>query len=147
MSDKIVFEGLNICREKMEDFTPPDLYWLSSEDCELDQSMDYCFECAEKQAKILTAELKAEVYVDGGYALDGNDTIALCEECGILLNYTLSASGVKSELDHYLKKNTKIDLNNEEECYSFIAILDCYNDYLSLNNRLLKLAKLILESK
>ncbi|OQX21959.1 MAG: hypothetical protein BWK75_01980 [Candidatus Altiarchaeales archaeon A3] len=57
-----------------------------------------------------------------------------CEKCECLLEYKLTEKGAKLELEHFLNKDTKIDLNSAKQCYEIMAVFQAHtNPKLLLN--------------
>lgn len=69
----------------------PYQHWLGG----ADQGPSYCFDCATKKVEAGDAE-----FVDGGWQQE-DDTCRHCEDCGRLLEYSLTNEGVESELEHF----------------------------------------------
>ena len=67
-------------------------HWLGGD---ADQGPSYCHECAQKQVDSGNGE-----FVDGGWPQD-SDGSCHCEDCGRLLDYTLTDYGVGDELSHF----------------------------------------------
>lgn len=68
-------------------------HWLGGDGA--DQGPSYCRECAQAHVDNGDAE-----FIDGGYQQD-NDGCCHCEDCGRLLDYTLTDYGVEEELEHF----------------------------------------------
>lgn len=68
-------------------------HWLGGD--EADQGPSYCNDCAQKQVVAGNAE-----FVDGGWPQE-NDGCCHCEDCGRLLDYTLTDYGVQAEMEHF----------------------------------------------
>lgn len=67
--------------------------WLGGDAA--DQGLSFCLECAKNRVAAGEAES-----VDGGWPQD-NDTCCHCEDCGRLLDYTLTDHGVTEEMGHF----------------------------------------------
>ena len=80
-------------------------HWLGGDDA--DQGESYCFDCANK--KVVGGEAE---FVDGGWMQD-NDGCCHCEDCGRLLDYTLTDYGVKEELSHFKSDRMRRKLSPE----------------------------------
>jgi len=136
---------------KIKDYDAGNIYylWCETGEIEIDQSIDRCWDCAKKEAKEIEKETDEEIFIATVISPDWSDTCVVCEDCGKQLEYFLSPDGVCSELDHFLDKNTKINID-KGGCYSLKAIFDCYNsgDYLiNDKKRIIELATKILQLK
>lgn len=127
------FESNNIC-------------WLSSQETDIDESVSYCYNCASKNAKRLTKKLKKNVIVDGGWGMQEDDTCVHCADCQKILNYNLTEHGCKSELDHFLSEDVKIELDSVEEALHIRNVLTCYKVYDEQKVRILDLARKVLQN-
>ena len=141
---KIIQSVIEKLNEVIGDFEPEKLHWVESEYKDVDESEDRCYECAKKKAEELTERLKVKVFVSGG-SLQESDTCAHCQDCGELLEYTLTDCGVESELDHYLAEDSEIDFDREE-AYHLLNVLECY-PHSEHNKRIIELAKKIQEKQ
>lgn len=88
---------------------PPYPHWLDGD--EADQGISYCRPCAEQAVSQGHGES-----VDGGWAQD-NDTCCHCEECGCLLDYTLTDYGVRSEFEHFRRDRLRRKMNPDVAYY------------------------------
>ena len=153
-NNEIIEKAIKLCTEKMGDYEPDEIHWIEIK--YLDISIDYgeyrCSECAEKRKSELEIKYKSELEKDPDSSIEvfecysqEREGPASCEDCDVMLNYFLC--DVEDELKHY--EDNGIDLNNQEECFSLIAVMDCYDRFISTeyNEGILKLAKLILEAK
>src|SRR3990167_6199364 len=81
-----------------------DCPWLSGPDKLVDETVDYCGECAKKRLTALrSAHPKEEFFLScscGGHEAESTSS---CADCGIILNYVLLKHGAYSELDHFLE--------------------------------------------
>lgn len=75
------------------DLDVPYPHWLGGQDA--DQGPSYCWECATKAVSDGRC-----AFVDGGWPQD-SDGCCLCEDCGKLLDYTLTDYGLGEELSHF----------------------------------------------
>lgn len=110
---------LEVLTKIAADVDAPYPHWLLGDDA--DQGLSYCHPCAEKAI----TEGKAE-FVDGGYPQD-SDGCSHCGDCGRLLEYSLTESGVAAELEHYLSSAPSAPVS--PECaFHLIKLLECHND-------------------
>ena len=123
---------------------PPHPHWISSPDMDIDESEDRCYKCAKKKAEELSKKLKKEVIVDGGWGQDSNDCCVHCADCGCLLTYSLTNHGCKSELDHFDIHG--FNVYSDDEAYHLMEVLECYEEYENIRDRILQLSKRILEN-
>ena len=79
--------------------------WLSGYGA--DQGLSFCTSCAEKRVAAGEAES-----VDGGWPQD-NDGCCHCEDCGRLLDYTLTDYGVTEEMGHFRGDKLERDMTPE----------------------------------
>lgn len=95
-------------------------HWLGGDGA--DQGPSYCRECAEKAV----AAGKAD-FVDGGWHQE-NDCCCHCEDCGRLLDYTLTKHGVMEELGHFraCRLRGKLDADT---AYHLARILEQHDDH------------------
>lgn len=87
-------------------------YWLSGEDD--DQGINYCRDCILR----MNSDAKYGNDYDGGF-IQEEDGVTLCEECGVLLNYTLC--NVDQELGYFEEYGWNWD--NLNDCFELDAIL------------------------
>ncbi|WP_339829429.1 hypothetical protein [uncultured Arenimonas sp.] len=93
-------------------------HWLGSP---ADQGPSYCFDCAS--ARVSAGEAN---FVDGGWPQD-NDGCCHCEDCGRLLDYTLTEYGVESELEHFRGTRFRRAIN-PELAYHLARLLEHHDD-------------------
>lgn len=143
---KTIYQAQDILRKVLLDYDPPNIHWLSSQETDIDQSEDWCYNCAVKKAEELTIQLKKKVDVDGGWSSQESDTCSHCQDCETQLNYSLTEYGVESELDHFLDEDIKILPLSKEEAYEINEVLGSYNCYDEQKKRVLELAKKVITS-
>jgi len=81
-----------------------DCHWLSGPDKLVDESVDYCRDCARKRLTALRSEHpKEEFFLSCSCGGHETDSTSSCADCGIILEYVLLNHGVSSELDHFLE--------------------------------------------
>lgn len=97
----------------------PYQHWLGGDDA--DQGQSYCRPCAEKKV----AEGKGE-FIDGGYQQD-SDVCSHCDDCGRLLEYNLTESGVVAELEHF-RLNAPSAPVSAECAFHLVKLLEHHND-------------------
>lgn len=95
-------------------------HWLGGDGA--DQGPSYCRDCASK----LVAAGEAE-FVDGGWMQD-NDGCCLCEECGRLLDYTLTDYGVEEELSHFKSVRLRGAMS-PELAYQLSRVLEQHHEH------------------
>ena len=88
---------------------PPAICWMGGVDA--DQGLSFCRPCAEKRAAAGQGD-----FVDGGWGGDECDGLECCEDCGVLLDYTLTDYGANSEREHF----------RENGCSSPVAKAEAY---------------------
>ena len=127
-------------REKLEKFfdegasrVPSESeYWIHG----ADEGLSYCLECCEKEVKrLLRKNPKEEYCVDGGWGVE-RDSTPFCEDCGKLLENTLTDCGCGDEIEHFLLY--KFDLKSDDDCRAMSEVLsacgwepfvgECYRD-------------------
>lgn len=84
-----------------------------------DQGPSYCRECAQKRVDAGEAE-----FVDGGWDQE-NDGCCHCEDCGRLLDYTLTDYGVEEELEHFRGDRMRRAIS-PEQAYHLARLLETY---------------------
>lgn len=95
-------------------------HWLSGDD--VDQGPSYCYECATKHVSAGKAES-----VDGGWQQD-SDRCCHCEDCGRLLDYTLTDHGIREELSHFKQDRLQGPMSPERSCH-LSRILEQHRDH------------------
>ena len=105
--------GLNWLRHWIEkNYKEPeeDAHWIKDFYHDYDQSLSFCRKCGEAEVKILKREAKKEgatpsqvddIFLDGGYDIQEDDTPTHCENCGKPLTFTASEGALEYELIHY----------------------------------------------
>lgn len=76
------------------------VHWVHGDD----EAQDWCHSCCTFKVRHLRRRNKKnrdDYSVDGGYGSE-SDGVAVCAGCGELLAYSLSDSGVREELWHFL---------------------------------------------
>ena len=88
-----------------------DVCWIGSEKPPrtADNGLNYCLQCAEKRLAAGEGE-----FIDGGYGAMEEDTPCHCEDCGALLDYTLTDYGVDYELEHFNTVRFRGDLSRDD---------------------------------
>ena len=84
-------------------------YWF--EESDPDSSLDFCEECAAKEAARTGSE------ICGGYTNQESDSPLHCHGCGKLLAYTLTPCGVSGELVHYQENGVTWPVSPDEAYY------------------------------
>ncbi len=142
---KIIDKAIKYLEVKLDGYEPKDFpCYISTGINNEDESIDYCFECAEKRKTELQKTSKEEIYVGEEINPDWSDTTLLCDSCGERLKYCLSPEGKLSELEQFLSND--FDLNSKEVCYCLMAVFDDYKDEdIEIQKGLIKLAKLMRE--
>lgn len=92
--------------------------WLGGDDA--DQGPSYCRECAQKHVDAGHA-----AFVDGGWPQD-NDGCCHCEDCGRLLDYTLTEYGVQEEYDHFKRDRLRRKMT-PELAYHLARLLEAHD--------------------
>ncbi len=95
-------------------------HWLGGD--EADQGPSYCAECAHEQVVAGNAE-----FVDGGWPQD-NDGCCHCEDCGRLLDYTLTDYGVQEEMEHF-KGSALVAPIEPELAYHLARLLEHHDSH------------------
>ena len=90
---------------------PPMEHWFCGDDD--DEGESYCLDCI--MAIRPTAE-PGEDYL-GAYPPGESDSVAICERCGALLQYTLTDYGLQEELAHFSETDSQWDWDNPDQCY------------------------------
>lgn len=80
--------------ESFANLSPDSVYWLGGD--KADQGLSFCRGCAEKRVAKGDGE-----FADGGWGSQENDGCCHCEDCGCLLQYSLTDYGVSEELGHF----------------------------------------------
>ena len=109
-------------REKLEKFfdesasrvpSEPE-YWVHG----ADEGLSYCLECCKKEVKRLSKENpKAKYCVDGGWGVEGDGT-PFCEDCGKLLENTLTDCGCGDEIEHFLSYGFDVKSDDDRRAMS-----------------------------
>lgn len=103
-----------------------EVHWIGARNADPDQSPSYCRACCDKLVDKLNTENPSHEYLrDGGRGYEA-DCIEVCDECGALLNCTLTHCGVEQELEHWA--GARIDLRGkyrESTAYQLLTLLDC----------------------
>ena len=130
MADKLI----QLARKKIDlyigDLEIENSYWISSTEKmnEIDESGDFCYDCAKKKVEELTKKLGKKIDIDGVKLK--SDSIICCTQCGKLLSYSLTEEGLQSELEHFIYLQTDDTLYSKREAYQIKKILDCYEGLL-----------------
>jgi hypothetical protein len=98
----------------------PRTCWFFSDAYEgedLDEGIDYCEACILKLRPDATW---GEHYTGARY--HESDGVAICEECGCLLSYTLTSYGTENELSHFEEVDSEWDWNNAEQCFTLARV-------------------------
>lgn len=95
-------------------------HWLGGQNA--DQGPSYCLECAQKHVAAGDAE-----FVDGGWQQD-NDGCCHCEDCGALLDYTLTECGVEDELSYFRSARLRRKLA-PETAYHLSRLLEHHREH------------------
>lgn len=96
---------------------PPYAYFIMGPYGDHDEGLDYCWDCLQGH---LPADLEVGEHWGGGYVME-SDGGARCEDCGKLLDYTLTDYGVATELAHF-EQSRAPDLSNADECFQLARI-------------------------
>lgn len=112
-------EALEALNKIAADIEVPYQHWLGGDNA--DQGPSYCRPCAERAV----ASGKAE-FVDGGYQQD-DDGCSHCDDCGRLLEYSLTEHGAAAELEHFLASAPSAPIS--PDCaFHLIKLLECHNE-------------------
>lgn len=95
-------------------------HWLGGDGA--DQGPSYCRDCASKRVAAGEAE-----FVDGGWMQD-NDGCCHCEDCGRLLDYTLTDYGVEEELSHFKNDRMRGSVS-PELAYHLARVLEQHREH------------------
>lgn len=103
---------------------PPFVCWLSGDGD--DQSLDYCRSCAETKV----AEGSGDDISSSCGPYYGADSCLHCEDCGCVLDYTLSRHGALSELDHFEVSPPSAPLKHDTAFHlaRMVEAVECVDD-------------------
>jgi hypothetical protein len=90
-------------------------YWLCGDGD--DEGLSLCWDCLHKRRP--TAEWGNDLC--GGYDCE-EDSSEVCDECGKLLQYTLTDYGVDSELENFTEY--PFDWEDAQHCYEVASVID-----------------------
>jgi len=120
-------------------------HWINGSD----ESISYCYGCAEKEIERLKKENQQEEYfIDGGWGHAG-DSQAFCETCGATLNNDYTQTACEEEVSHFLENG--FDIKSDMDCLSMSKVIcsagwgSCDGKDIQFYNDLHKLCRAILE--
>lgn len=119
--------------ERYSGIEPAPLCWLGGD--EVDQGPSYCPDCADKHVQAGRAS-----FVDGGWPSSGEDGCIHCYDCGCILDYSLTPSGVSEELFHFASVRFRGRLS-KERAFHIARLLDAApsdGDVIRLGQRALR---------
>lgn len=86
-----------------------------------DESLSFCFECAEKKvAELLASEPGEDYLIDGGWRTEG-DSQAFCETCQCPLDNSYTGYACEQELDHFEEHG--FDPASPDDCHAVLEVL------------------------
>lgn len=122
MSNPQIANLLTTLRPLAEKAGAKSYHWIGGSD---DEGLNYCRDCAEARvAQLKVAKPDGEFFIDGGWEAHESDGCAHCETCHALLEYSLTAYGVGSELDHYSRHMKRKGPLPPGEAYHIVAALE-----------------------
>lgn len=90
-------------------------YWLME-----DTGASYCLDCIKKKKPDFDFHRDYGDFFDGGFDQE-EDGCSHCEDCGKLLEYSLTDYGVDEELEHFLDRDP-FDWNDPDDCFHIARI-------------------------
>ena len=107
-----IFSEVSECVEEWPE------YWIGGSD---DQSLSFCFECAEKEVRRLSEKFpNDEFFLDGGWGIAGDST-PFCETCKKRLENEFTTTACEEEVEHFLEYG--FDIDSGDDCLSMDKII------------------------
>ncbi|MBS1807530.1 MAG: hypothetical protein JST84_05000 [Acidobacteria bacterium] len=105
-------------------FRKKSLYWVNNGP---DESISYCYQCAEKEVKRLKKENpNGEYFIGGGYSFE-EDSQSFCETCGCLLQCSFTNYACEEEMRHFGEYS--FDFTSPSDCDSFREMCNTLDRY------------------
>jgi len=132
----------DITRCLLKTVEPKQGHWISSNEKDYDESLDYCFNCASKKVAEFNKKSKTKKYmVDGGWENHDSDYEAYCEECKCLLNYWPTEECAINIVEDFEAVEEITNEMSDDYLYSLNVVCGAAEDFENqgLRNRIAKI--------